>query len=87
MSSTIESLQKKRNDQPHSMFAARRIKLERDIMDKEHVKGEAKKVEGNIKEAAGKATDDKSLEAEGKVEQAEGEARRKAGDVKDAVDN
>ena len=56
-------------------------------MDKEHIKGEAKKVEGKVKEAVGEATDDKSLETEGHLDQAEGEARKTAGDVKDVVDS
>lgn len=46
-------------------------------MDKEHIKGAAKKVEGDIKSAAGKLTGNEKL-------QAEGEARKLAGDVKDA---
>ncbi|HBH88490.1 CsbD family protein [Ponticaulis sp.] len=54
-------------------------------MDKEHLKGAAKEAEGKVKEAAGKATDDKKLEAEGEVDQAEGKARKVGGDVKDAV--
>ena len=49
------------------------------------MKGAAKKVEGEVKETAGKVTDDKSLEAEGKLDKAEGEARDTAGDVKDAL--
>ncbi|MEQ9436858.1 CsbD family protein [Hyphomonas sp.] len=52
-------------------------------MDKEHIKGAAKKAEGNVKEAVGKMTDDKSLELKGKADQVEGEARETAGDVKD----
>ena len=54
-------------------------------MDKQHVKGEAKKAEGSVKEAAGKMMDDKELEAKGKADKVEGEARKTAGDVKDAV--
>lgn len=54
-------------------------------MDKEHLKATAKKVEGSIKEALGKATDNKSLETKGKLDKLEGEARKKAGDAKDAV--
>ena len=53
-------------------------------MDKEHVKGAAKKAEGSVKEAAGKMTDDKSLEMKGKKDKAEGEIRETVGDVKDA---
>ncbi len=54
-------------------------------MDKEHLKGEAKKAEGHIKEGAGKLTGNRKLEAEGKLKQAEGEIRKKVGDVKDTV--
>lgn len=52
-------------------------------MDKEHIKGAAKKVEGSVKETAGKMTDDKSLELKGKADKAEGNIRDAAGDVKD----
>lgn len=54
-------------------------------MDKEHLKGAAKKAEGSVKETAGKATGNKSLEAEGKIDKLEGEARIAAGDAKDAA--
>ena len=54
-------------------------------MDKEHLKGEAKKAEGHIKDAAGKLTGDRKLQAEGKLAKVEGEIRKKVGDVKDAV--
>ncbi|MBU2607529.1 MAG: CsbD family protein [Alphaproteobacteria bacterium] len=53
-------------------------------MDKEHVKGAAKKAEGSVKEAAGKMAGDKSLEMKGKADKAEGNIRNAAGDVKDA---
>jgi uncharacterized protein YjbJ (UPF0337 family) len=55
-------------------------------MDKEHVKGAAKKAEGTLKEATGKAVGDKSLEMKGKMDKAEGEVRDKVGDAKAAVD-
>jgi uncharacterized protein YjbJ (UPF0337 family) len=54
-------------------------------MDKEHLKGAADKAAGAAKEAAGKLTGDKRLEAEGKIDKAKGEARNLAGDVKDAA--
>jgi len=54
-------------------------------MDREHVKGTAKKVTGAIKDTAGKMTGDKDLQAEGKMDKAEGSARKVVGDVKDAV--
>ena len=54
-------------------------------MDKEHVKGAADKVSGATKEAAGKLTGDKKLEAEGKIDKAKGAVRDFVGDVKDDV--
>jgi uncharacterized protein YjbJ (UPF0337 family) len=54
-------------------------------MDKEHVKGAADKAKGAVKDAAGKMTDDKKLQAEGKLDKAKGAAHNVAGDVKDAV--
>lgn len=54
-------------------------------MDKQHVKGAADKASGSAKEAAGKLSDNKKLEAEGKLDKAKGAARDLAGDVKDAA--
>lgn len=54
-------------------------------MDKEHVKGAGDKASGATKEAAGKLTDNKKLEAEGKLEKAKGKGRDLLGDVKDGV--
>ena len=54
-------------------------------MDKQHVKGAMDKAKGAVKDAAGKMTGDKNLEAEGKVDKAKGEARKAVGDVKDAA--
>jgi len=54
-------------------------------MDKEHVKGVADKAKGTIKDAAGKVTGDKELQAEGKVDKAKGAAHEAIGDVKDAA--
>jgi uncharacterized protein YjbJ (UPF0337 family) len=54
-------------------------------MDKEHVKGAADKVSGATKEAAGKLTGDKKLEAEGKIDKAKGAVRDFVGDVKDDI--
>jgi uncharacterized protein YjbJ (UPF0337 family) len=53
-------------------------------LDKEHIKGAAKKAEGSVKEAAGKMAGDKSLEMKGEADKAEGNIRNAAGDVKDA---
>jgi uncharacterized protein YjbJ (UPF0337 family) len=54
-------------------------------MDREHVKGAADKAKGAIKDAAGKVTGDKGLQAEGKFDKAKGSAHNAAGDVKDAL--
>ena len=54
-------------------------------MDKEHVEGAADKASGATKEAAGKMTGDKRLEAEGKIDKAKGAVRDFAGDVKDDI--
>jgi uncharacterized protein YjbJ (UPF0337 family) len=56
-------------------------------MDKQHVKGAAEKVEGAVKDAAGKLTGNERLQAEGKADKAAGAARQAAGDVKDAGRN
>ena len=54
-------------------------------MDKEHVKGAADKAKGAMKDAAGKLTGDKELQADGKMDKAKGGARQAMGDAKDAV--
>lgn len=54
-------------------------------MDKEHVKGGMDKVSGAAKDAIGRATGDKKLQAEGKTDKAKGEVRQTVGDVKDAL--
>lgn len=54
-------------------------------MDKEHLKGEARKAEDHITDAAGKLTGDRKLQAEGKLAKVEGEIRKKTSDVEDAV--
>jgi uncharacterized protein YjbJ (UPF0337 family) len=42
-------------------------------------------IKGKIKEAAGKATEDRDLEREGQMDQAKGKAKEAWEDVKDAV--
>jgi uncharacterized protein YjbJ (UPF0337 family) len=54
-------------------------------MDKEHIKGAADKAKGAVKDAAGKLTGDKQMQAEGKLDKAKGAAREAMGDAKDAV--
>lgn len=41
-------------------------------------------IAGNVKEAAGKATDNTNLTAEGKAQQAKADAQRVTGDIKGA---
>lgn len=55
-------------------------------MDKEHIKGAAKKVEGAAKEALGKVIGDRSLELKGKADKIEGEMHDTIGDAKDAAE-
>ncbi|QAY59208.1 CsbD family protein [Microbacterium protaetiae] len=50
------------------------------------IKNAAEDLKGKGKEAAGKATDDKGLEAEGKLDQAKAGAKKAVEDVKDALD-
>ena len=54
-------------------------------MDKDRIAGIANQAKGAVKDAAGKMTGDKSLEAEGKMDKAKGAARQAVGDVKDAA--
>jgi len=54
-------------------------------MAEDHAKGAGNKVKGAIKEAVGKATDDKSLQNEGRGDRAKGHAQTIVGDVKDAA--
>jgi uncharacterized protein YjbJ (UPF0337 family) len=54
-------------------------------MDKEHLKGAADKVKGAVEDAAGKATGDKKLQAEGKFDKAKGSVHTALGNAKDAV--
>lgn len=76
---------------PRNFVSIRRLSLrlhslERGfMMDKEHVKGVVDHAKGSIKEAAGKVTGDKKLEAEGHVDKAKGEIHKAAGDMKDAA--
>ena len=54
-------------------------------MDKEHIKGAADKASGAAKEALGKATDNKKMQAEGMIDKAKGQGREALGDGKDAA--
>jgi uncharacterized protein YjbJ (UPF0337 family) len=54
-------------------------------MDKERVAGATQKATGSVKKAVGKATGNKSLEAEGHADKAEGRVRSAVGKAKDAA--
>jgi uncharacterized protein YjbJ (UPF0337 family) len=54
-------------------------------MDKDRVAGAAQKAKGAVKEAAGKATGDAKLRAEGKADKAAGSVRNAVGGMKDSV--
>ena len=54
-------------------------------MDDDQIKGGAKELGGNIKEAAGKLVGNERLEAEGEIDQVEGKTQKNVGKVKDAV--
>ncbi|URD34630.1 CsbD family protein [Methylobacterium tardum] len=51
------------------------------------IKGTANEAVGNVKQAAGKATGNDKLVAEGKAQELKGEAQKTVGDVKDGAKN
>ena len=54
-------------------------------MDKDRVEGVAHQAKGAVKEAAGKVTGDKKVQAEGTAERAAGKVQNSVGGAKDAV--
>ncbi len=54
-------------------------------MDKDRVEGVGHQAKGAIKEAAGKVTGDKKLEAEGKGEKVGGKIQNAVGGAKDSL--
>jgi uncharacterized protein YjbJ (UPF0337 family) len=64
---------------------------ETEMTNKNTAKGVGNQVAGNTKEAAGKVTGNKKLEAEGRIQELKGDAQRAAGKVeeklKKATDN
>jgi uncharacterized protein YjbJ (UPF0337 family) len=54
-------------------------------MDKDRIAGAADKAKGAVKEAAGKATGDTRLQAEGKADKAKGAVKNAVGGAKDAI--
>jgi uncharacterized protein YjbJ (UPF0337 family) len=58
---------------------------EREMVDKDRVKGSAEQAKGKAKEWAGKAAGDAKTESEGKADQAKGKVQNTVGGLKDAV--
>jgi uncharacterized protein YjbJ (UPF0337 family) len=54
-------------------------------MDKDRSAGIGHQVKGSVKEAAGKVTGDKKLEAEGKGEKVAGKVQNAVGGAKDSI--
>jgi uncharacterized protein YjbJ (UPF0337 family) len=54
-------------------------------MDKDRSAGIGHQVKGSVKEAAGKVTGDKKLQAEGKAEKLGGKVQNAVGGAKDSV--
>jgi uncharacterized protein YjbJ (UPF0337 family) len=54
-------------------------------VDKNRAKGAVKETVGKGKDALGKATGDKNLQADGKADKAEGKVQKTAGKAADAV--
>jgi uncharacterized protein YjbJ (UPF0337 family) len=50
---------------------------------REHLRGAVNKVKGAVKEAVGKVTGNKKMQAEGKLDKAKGTVQNAAGRVKD----
>jgi len=55
------------------------------MVNKDQVKGVAKEVKGSVKQAAGKATGNRRMEAEGAVEKTAGKVQKGFGDAKEKV--
>lgn len=54
-------------------------------MHKDEIKGAARDAKGSIKEAAGKATGNRRMEAEGAADRVGGKMQKGAGKMKDAA--
>lgn len=55
------------------------------MADNDRIEGAARNMGGKIKEAAGKATGDEKLKAEGRTDQVAGKIQNTVGGVKDAL--
>jgi uncharacterized protein YjbJ (UPF0337 family) len=51
------------------------------------IKGRGRELKGNIKEKTGRATNNRSMEAEGTMERVGGKVQKKAGDIEQDVDD
>ena len=56
-------------------------------MNKDRIKGAARKIKGSVEKAVGKLVGNKKLEARGKMDQAAGNIRKAVGDGKDIARN
>lgn len=56
-------------------------------MDKDRIGGAAHQAKGAVKQAAGKVTGDRKLQAEGAAEKAGGKVQNAVGGTKDAIRN
>jgi uncharacterized protein YjbJ (UPF0337 family) len=54
-------------------------------MDNDRIKGMGDQAKGGLKDAAGKATGDSKLQAEGKMDKAKGKIENAAGGMKDSM--
>lgn len=54
-------------------------------MDKDRIEGAGKQVKGAVKDAAGKMTGDRELQAEGKADKVVGKVQKEVGRAKDAL--
>ncbi|MBN9257592.1 MULTISPECIES: CsbD family protein [unclassified Mesorhizobium] len=57
----------------------------RNMVNKDQVAGVAKQIKGSVKQAAGKATGNRRVQAEGMAEKVSGKVQKTYGDVKDKV--
>ena len=58
---------------------------EENAMDHDRIKGAANQAKGSLKEAAGKATGDAKLQAEGKADKIKGKVQNAVGGMKDSL--
>ncbi len=54
-------------------------------MDRDRVEGSSRKLEGDVKETAGRVTGDQKLQAEGAMDKIKGKIQNAIGSVKDAL--